>query len=658
MKKRLLSRILALLLAVLMLPVSEAFAAEDYFEISVPYKDVYSGYEGEVTLYEFAGSGYYISLQEAADMLRLTLDGEKFCGANGLVIVEPNLYRAGYKTVNNEKVYGLNGLMDELYTYAFAALDGTLAYSSVPANFDSLLSTCAKFMKDGTYSADIFQNMDGIEAVTGFAWIYDTVWNFFDKITGKTTKEDYHDILLKLLQPCDTPESIAKLAETGAKHTEKIVDYTLKAQGYYDDFYQGLELPVPGDGYLLFGKDGTGTLRECMEVVKGIDDSYGLSTSDIIGVGIRLFEVKRISGMYSDAFDTVLYNTRIGGKRWKAMRKKLTYKAGDSVIRDYNKYLNDYSSYVFKDGAVLLAKEWLQKKAKGKIQDAVGFDAAAKIAKKSIDFIDPYLVKVNKKNDAVRDISIITDIQNFMVYAYNRSDDVANLAKRAALCRSSALLYLKCAWLSYDTVSFDKDTKAASAKMKEKIEGWIACIAEIDNSIFTNESKTDILEGVLSMNRSKTAPDGEAAKYHDMFIEYVKSYDWLSYVSFDISDISKKEYSKIQWGSYFFCDVDKDGTDELIIHAGRSGADGSTMVFSSDGKNIAFRGLVECCGLPGCAGIFVSEKQTGFLLYEVQMGGYGGGFLCDFVNGSIQENPGKYYSDVPDNWKLIDEYEI
>ena len=88
MKKNLLMKVLALLLAALMLPVTDALAAEEApYEFSVRFSDICSDRMGSAAMYEFSGDGYYISLSEAANMLGLQLDGEKFRGINGLLIV-------------------------------------------------------------------------------------------------------------------------------------------------------------------------------------------------------------------------------------------------------------------------------------------------------------------------------------------------------------------------------------------------------------------------------------------------------------------------------------------------------------------------------------------------------------------------------------------
>ena len=259
MKKNLLMKVLALLLAALMLPVTDALAAEEApYEFSVRFSDICSDRMGSAAMYEFSGDGYYISLSEAARMLGMKLDGEKFCGTDGNVIVEPKLYYIPSKAVGAEKVYRFNELMNELYTYAFVSDGGKIAFNSAAANLDSLLCETERIMKSSTYSANILQNADGSSAVTGFAWLYDTVWNFFKKVAGKTTKRDYHDLLLELMQPCDDSINLAEIAEKGAKFTEKLSEYALKGQEYYEGFFTGLDLTAPGYSYLLFGIDNTG----------------------------------------------------------------------------------------------------------------------------------------------------------------------------------------------------------------------------------------------------------------------------------------------------------------------------------------------------------------------------------------------------------------
>lgn len=658
MKKNLLMKVLALFLAALMLPVTDALAAEDVpYEFSVRFSDICSDRMGSAAMYEFSGDGYYISLSEAANMLGLQLDGEKFRGINGLLIVEPNLSFVPAKKIRTEKVYRFNELMNALSTYAFVTGNGEIAFNSIPVNLDSLLCETERIMKSSTYSANILQNADGSSAVTGFAWLYDTVWNFFEKVAGKTTKRDYHDLLLELMQPCDDSINLAEIAEKGAKFTEKLSEYALKGQEYYEGFFTGLDLAAPGYGYLLFGIDNTGNLRECMEVIKGVEDNYYFSGSDLISAGSRLLAVKEVSEMYGNALENVLDNVNSGGARWKSMKKGLTYKAGMDSLRDYKKYKDDYYGYIFGDGAKILAEEWISKQINDNLEEAL-YSSPALILKKSIDFLDPYLLKINKKNDAVRDISILTDIQTYFVYAYNRSGDIADPAERAKFVRDCTLLYLKSAWLAYDTVKFDKEVSGAVKRMKKDIEGQISIIAGYPDAAFYSEAVTNILENELTMNRRKVAPENtNAGKYHNLFTKYVKSCDWLQYATYDYSSYPKEDYGKVQWGEYYFCDVDKDGIDELIIHSGTSHADGNTMVFSAEGKIITFRGLVNCAGLG--SSILVSDNNSGFILYEVQQG-WGMGQYCDFVGREICLDEYRFVDDetLPDGWNSIMRHEI
>lgn len=658
MKKNLLMKVLALLLAALMLPVTDALAAEEApYEFSVRFSDICSDRMGSAAMYEFSGDGYYISLSEAANMLGLQLDGEKFRGINGLLIVEPNLSFVPAKKIRTEKVYRFNELMNALSTYAFVTGNGEIAFNSIPVNLDSLLCETERIMKSRTYSANILQNADGSSAVTGFAWLYDTVWNFFKKVAGKTTKRDYHDLLLELMQPCDDSINLAEIAEKGAKFTEKLSEYALKGQEYYEGFFTDLDLAAPGYSYLLFGIDNTGNLRECMEVIKGVEDNYYFSGSDLISAGSRLLAVKEVSEMYGNALENVLDNVNSGGARWKSMKKGLTYKAGMDSLRDYKKYKDDYYGYIFGDGAKILAEEWISKQINDNLEKAL-YSSPALILKKSIDFLDPYLLKTNKKNDAVRDISIITDIQKYFEYAYNRAADIPDPAERAKFVRDCTLLYLKSAWLAYDTVKFDKEVSGAVKRMQKDIEKQISIIAGYPDAAFYSEAVTNILENELTMNRRKIAPKNtNAGKYHNLFTKYVKSCDWLQYATYDYSSYPKEDYSKVQWGEYYFCDVDKDGIDELIIHSGTSHADGNTMVFSAEGKIITFRGLVNCAGLG--SSILVSDNNSGFILYEVQQG-WGMGQYCDFVGREICLDEYRFVDDetLPDGWNSIMRHEI
>lgn len=663
MTKRTFMRIAAFIMAALLLPVYSA-AQDEYYEFEAPYQDMHSDHAGSVTLYEYKGKGYYISAESAADMLGFNWDGESFTGQNG-VKVKPYIEYVPSETVNGKKIYDLNALMNRLNTFVSASYDGKMLYNSVPVNLDSLLCETERVMKDSAYNADLLENMGGKWLVQSFAWAYNIVWNLRINI-GKAYKDDYKDMLLRVLGPCGSEKTIGELVKSGAKYTEKAIDLTLKGQSAYDDFYAGLELPIPGDGYLLFGQDGTGPLRECAEAVKQAEDYYKFSASDFMGVVNKLYAVKKVNALYADAYKEVNNAVRFGGKIWRSMQKEPAYTMGSDVLRSYDKYNNDFENYLIKDGIKLLGEEWIAKQATDAMTEHVVLTTPAKLVKTGINLIDPYLLKVNKKNDAMKNVTILADIQDYFSYAYSRAQQSTDMADRANVSRAAALLYLKCVWLSFDSVEFDKSLSGAVKRMKENIEGRMSVIASFPDSSFNVSQPTSIPEGALTMNAEKTA-DEDGVMYRDKYVEFVNSYAWMDdsglpdYYDGDIKIAYPDGFEGYGLGDYCFADINKDGVSDLIIFAYTCGANGSVMLYTCDGENIISLGHIKCGGFS--AGIHVHEGRTGFLLSQYH-GGIATYVFCDIVDGSLAEaGPDIMVNDddpnaiTPDyeGWELIEQ---
>lgn len=114
------------------------------------------------------------------------------------------------------------------------------------------------------------------------------------------------------------------------------------------------------------------------------------------------------------------------------------------------------------------------------------------------------------------------------------------------------------------------------------------------------------------------------ADAHRAYRELLKNHGWIPYCPSDLSEIPENEYDRYSLGSYYVCDIDDNGIDELIIKAGQSIADTSMTFFTYDGGNIIFSGSLET----GSAWVCERTDTTGAVICEHQ----GGSGVDTYIN--------------------------
>ncbi len=190
-----------------------------------------------------------------------------------------------------------------------------------------------------------------------------------------------------------------------------------------------------------------------------------------------------------------------------------------------------------------------------------------------------------------------------------------------------------------------------------------------DKIVLGQRSKNEYVEKLKNMLSQaeilREAPERQEgaanpAQYHELFLEFLRSFKWLNFASFDASQVPLDDYERMQWGYYYFHDVDQDGTDDLVIVAGTSSS--GCMVFTGRGGFIACYGAVDCAyGLS----VFASGNATGLILSEAH-GGLGFDSYLDIVNGALtvlktdeyNYESTDYVSGIPSGWTRLEGHEI
>ncbi|MBQ9942534.1 MAG: hypothetical protein IJP03_05960 [Christensenellaceae bacterium] len=118
------------------------------------------------------------------------------------------------------------------------------------------------------------------------------------------------------------------------------------------------------------------------------------------------------------------------------------------------------------------------------------------------------------------------------------------------------------------------------------------------------------------------------AVVYEYYTEVLLSYRWRDYVPSDLSEIPYGKESEYWMGNYYLWDMDKDGTEELIIKCGQSMADMSVSVFTCNGSGVQYLGGV----FVGDASIMGSSTNYG-IVAEEHHGGLGNDHYIEIVNG-------------------------
>lgn len=607
MKQRPIRRMLACLLALLLLPVPTALAEEPGAVLTVTCRDIFrDGQEKTVSLLE-TEDGYYITFDEAIRMVGLIHAGGDYFAPNAHVSFRPDTSGLDAVTHGGETWYALDQMMTELKTTVLAA-DGELYYNSLPVNQDLLLEETERIMDREGYEAALLSVRPGLDlAATLFAFGYDVVRNQrFEMLTGKGYEDDISALLLEMLKHHGDNESLLTMLANRTKTAEKVANYVEKAQSVYEWFYTGLDEVVPGGGYLLFGLEGSGPLLETMETVNTLGES-GLKLSDLISVNAYVHEIKSLNDVYANALERVLETPPL------KYYDSTIVEQGERILRIYEAHMTDSRDQLAAEGVLLLAEDIIGKIGAGALKsEMLTVSPVAQVTKSLLDVADACTLKTMKKNDCVRNIAMCAQIQNLFRDVYRAADTETPDAQTALTARDAAMLYLKSAWVAYDSGSFDEDIAGMIGLAKANIDKELILLAGFTDGMFCVEPNEPLPVGILGFRSEQEATTGNEDQYHEAYLQFLREGAYID--SVDNAALRQALAEGWGWGAFYFHDVDRDGTDDLIVWSGCSGADGEVQLFSGHGTEILYRGSVPCDG--SGIGLYGSTRMSGLILSE------------------------------------------
>jgi len=648
MNKRLFQRVLACLLALLLLPLPTVFAEEAGTELTVTCRDIFrEGEEKTVSVLE-TEDGYYITFDDAIRMVGLIHVGGDYFAPNAHVSLRPNTDGLEYITRNGEKWYALEQIMTELDT-AILAADGEILYNSLPINQDRLMKEAERIMENGGYDADLLSNMPLLGIGTaGFAFAFDVVWNQrFDMLTGEGYEDDISALLLEMLKHHGDNDSLLTILANGTAFTEKVSGFVLKAQKEYETFYRDREEVVPGGGYLLFGAEGSGPLRETMEAVGELGNA-GIKISDLISATAYVHEIKSVQSIYADALARVLEAPEIKYDDSAIVRQ------GNQIVRIYEDHMTDSRGRLVAEGILTTAEDIAHAIGENVVSGAlngvgIAMSPAGHVTKFLLEVTDSCTLKTLKKNDCVRNITMCAQIQDLFREAYEGSVTTAADTSAALTMRDAAMLCLKSAWVAYDSGSFDDSIAGAIKRVQGQIDEELILLAGFSDGMFCVEPNEPLPVGILSFHGEKDVPTGNEGLHHDLYFRFLREEGYIPFV--------KDEYLREELavgyggGEFYFYDADRDGIDDLIVWTGCSTANGEVQLFSGDGSEVVYSGSIRCNGVS--LGVYGNDRKTGLILENRERADAIYWTSCDVVGGMLCP-PEKEQEISLDGWYLLE----
>lgn len=703
--KKTVYRLIALLLALLMLPFAPAMAAEDANFVTIRAVDLFGGEESTVVLLQGSGR-YYITLVEAGDLAGLPIAVGPTGFSGGRLTVTPDISALEFTRVGDTTYYALEQLMNEFQVQIVENGDGNLYYNSVPKNIEKLLAETDRVMSTDYYSADLLEDM-GYSAnfISAFSFVYDAVIHLrFNAIWGGAYTDDINSLMLTLIQPTEDETNLFETANQLNEAVNTAADIILKRQDYFEDFRNAVLLTPESYDYLLFGREGTASLREFLETTQEVNnadffDVYlrsrlgysgmkeyqaaademdagalsgvsALGIGDLLDAGEYIVGITQVTQTYATALERVLsagdFSSGLG--TLEKIARGTIYDQGRSVLGDYRLYVEQNLPGAIARGSAALLETVAENMTLSVLETALLGEA--KLLSGILTYTSTYFSGTVVKNDAVRNMTMYTQIQSLFQDCYNTTAAGRIDADAALLMKSAALMYLKSAWHSVGAYSFDTGSESLvdilrnspgtpTGRLLGLIRGEMLALAEFPAEMFVFiENKTVFSSDTFS----HTYSTGNPAQYHELFLEFLRSLEWLSSASFDISGIPLDDYERLQWGYYYFHDVDQNGTDDLVIVAGTTIADACCMVFT--GRD----GFINSCGTVDCAfglSVFASGDATGLILSEAH-GGLGYDSYLDIADGALTvlkteeynyERAG-YVSGIPSGWTQLEGSEI
>lgn len=668
--RRFACRMLAMLL-VLLLPALPALAAENARVLEITCRDVFrEGTEQTVSILE-TKSGYFITLEDAARMLGLRAMGGNYVTSNAHVMVTPDPGSAARITHEGKSWYALEALMTELDTAIFAA-DGEIHYVSLPVNQDLLMEETQRIFSNGGYNANMLADMPGAAFLTSFAFAFDVLWNQrFDMLTGEGYANDLSAILLDVLNHQGSDETLLEMLSVGTDLMERASSTVLTAQKGYEFMYESAEIVVPGGGYLLFGIEGSGLLHELMEVGKAYDDA-GIKLSDMLANAARIYGIGKIPGMYSDALERVLDTAAA-----RDYSDRTVIRAGEDVLDIYQAHLEDNRARLAAEGVLMTVEDIVFNLASDRLFKV---SPLGEIAKGVMEVADECPLNLfhntYKKNDFVRNAAMCVTIQDLFRQVYNSENVRYPDAGAAMTMRDAAMLYVKTAWQAYEGASFDTEIAGAIRRVQGLIDQELVLLAGFPDGMFCVEPNEPLPAGILSgytgeaVRQDKQEPTEEnkqttqdnkktqedsgdtrengGGNYRELYMQFLRDGSYVEYIANSV--IRSAYIDGYADNFYLFYDIDKDGTEDLVIWLGCTGADGEVMAFFCDGESVLYKGSVVCDGID--IHIFGTDGDTGMILAEYDgMGEYL--IYCDVAAGTLKTIV--YDTILPMDWYLLSE---
>ena len=642
--KRLQRLLCGLLVLLLCMPCLPAFAAEVPAVLTVTCRDVFRQEVVSTATVLETGTGYYVTLPGAVDMLGLKPKGDHYASPNGLVDVYPDTDGLPQLLYDGETWYALEQLMTRLDTVILAS-GGELCYSCVPINQSLLQAETGRIMTAEAYNAFMLEDLPGLSLLTSFAFTFDNLWNQpLNALTGKALANDIGAVLLEVLKHHEGSDSAARVLSEKLEGLNDVRDLVLKAHSGLENIFELADAPFPGGGYLLFGIEGTGLLHEIMEANSAVAKT-GMDLSDMLDVAAQLYETGRIPPMYANALSRVLDT---GAAR----------DYGDTVLLDqaeralgiYRDHLEDNRAALAKEGFLMTLKDI----ANNLFADRVLKETlAVKWTKYTIEILDTIpgnpFGNTFQKNKFVKNAALCVKLQTFFRNVFN-SNNVGRCDGEAALVlRDAAMLYLKTAWTAYDAAGFDSSLAGHVRRVQSLLDDELVLLAGFSDGMFCTVENLPLPAGSLDHTGPVSGGEtgGDSAGDRSAYLDFLRTDRYVDHIDNPfIREACREQYID---NYYTFRDLNSDGVEDLILWLGYTGADGEIMTFTLNNGTVRYTGSAPCDGTG--THLFCADHDDDFFLAAFD-GGEVYASSCRMVRGELKVL--SIDAEIPQRWYCVE----
>lgn len=142
-------------------------------------------------------------------------------------------------------------------------------------------------------------------------------------------------------------------------------------------------------------------------------------------------------------------------------------------------------------------------------------------------------------------------------------------------------------------------------------------------------------------------PEGNWTKDQKTYFSYLATNAYVDHISNPwIQEACRDQYIS---NNYTFRDLDFDGTDELILYLGYTGADGEIMVFTLAGGEVCYVGSAPCDGTG--TDLFCADHDDEFFLVSFD-GSQIYGSICKLSGGELRILSA-FERDIPFRWDMV-----